>query len=103
MLSEQPIADLPPRQRRRIAAEIARFTRRPTLREFEITHRIYSDQQGLEYTHAITELTAAWRAGHLLRRKVLHDGSWAWAYARPEDVPEDQRHEYETATQGGEP
>jgi hypothetical protein len=86
---------LPETRRANIAREIANLTRRPRLRDFETTIRQHSIDEGISYATARTGLETAWHNGHLLRRFILHNASWKWAFARPADIPPDQLAEYE--------
>jgi len=101
MLDEEPVADLPTAKRAEILQEIAALTRRPTMRPYEISARMYADTFDLVYNQARTELETGWREGKLLKRKVHHESTWKWAYAQVEKVPEEQRREYEYPTSSG--
>lgn len=68
--------------RQEIAAEIAEFTRRPKLKEDEITVRQYADLQDVEYKTAYDALMTVYKAGIMERRKVLHGNRWCWAFRK---------------------
>lgn len=72
--------------KRQIADEIAEFTKRPQLREDELTTSQYAKIQDIPYKQAYDTLNQAEEDGLLERRRILHNGHWCWAYSRTENT-----------------
>jgi len=76
-------------ERQCLIKEIAGRSRASRLQPGEFTIRHYAEACRMPYSVATRELERFMDAGHLIRRKVKHRGTYCWAYRAPDRQGED--------------
>jgi hypothetical protein len=66
--------------RQDIIARVAKTAGLPRLQPGEFTVAHYASARHCHYQMASRDLRRAFFAGHLTRRKIVHKGTWKWAY-----------------------